>query len=154
MRTRQSAQTKIQTIASFRKVAPKSIQVKTAKDLVVDISKRYTRETKSMLKLKNNLEEIESVIKQIKMATLCSHAKEIFPRCVHKLHVFSDYFYTSLYITNSLIFRIKSQIESNFKLIKENDIGQMHHEFLNFKEKVAEEQQHVLLHNFSKEEEQ
>ncbi|XP_065354589.1 uncharacterized protein LOC135949058 [Calliphora vicina] len=129
-KSRKSAQLKIQTVAGFKRIAPKQMQAKTSKpaDLVVNISKRYTRETKSMLKLKNQLEDIESVIKQIKMATLCSKAKEIFPR-------------------------IQSQVESNFKLIKQNDIGQIHHEFLTFKEKVAAERESILLHNFSEQEE-
>ncbi|XP_023298673.2 uncharacterized protein LOC111681180 [Lucilia cuprina] len=129
-KSRKSAQQKIQTVAGFKKIAPKQVQAKTSKaaDLVVNVSKRYTRETKSMLKLKNQLEDIESVIKQIKMATLCSKAREIFPR-------------------------FQSQVESNFKLIKQNDIGQIHHEFLTFKEKLAAEQESVLLHNYSEQEE-
>lgn len=81
-KSRKSVQLKMQTIVGFKKFSPKQSQAKSAKpaDLVVDMSKRYTRETKSMLKLKNQLEDIESVIKQIKMATLCSKAREIFPR--------------------------------------------------------------------------
>ncbi|KAM7361458.1 LOW QUALITY PROTEIN: uncharacterized protein ACRADG_012075 [Cochliomyia hominivorax] len=115
-KSRKSALLKVQTIAGFRKVPSKQVPTKTSKapDLVLNMSKRQ-------------LEDIETVIKQIKMATLCSKAREIFPR-------------------------IKSQVDSNFKLIKQNDIGQIHHEFISFKEKLAAEKQSVLLHNFSEEE--
>lgn len=82
-KSRQRSQAKIQALIALRKVTTKALQGKAPKDLVVDISKRFTRETKSMINLRNNLEDIESVIKQIKMATLCSHAKEIFPRYPH-----------------------------------------------------------------------
>lgn len=81
-KSRKSVQRKIKTVVGFRKIAPKQNHVKTSKaeQLVVNASKRYTRETKSMLVLKSQLEDIESVIKQIKMATLCFKAKDIFPR--------------------------------------------------------------------------
>lgn len=79
-KVRRGTHQKIKTVAAFNKITPK-IQVKSkTADLVVNASKRYARETQSMLKLKTHLEKVESTIKKIKMATLCSTAKQIFPR--------------------------------------------------------------------------
>uniref|UniRef100_A0A1A9WFL9 Uncharacterized protein n=1 Tax=Glossina brevipalpis TaxID=37001 RepID=A0A1A9WFL9_9MUSC len=130
-KSRKSTQLKLAVLMDFRRTSLKrfSNTVKAPKEsLVINIAKRYTRETKSMLKLKNQLEEIETIIKQIKVATLCSRATEIFPR-------------------------IKVQMEHNIKLMKRNEIGTISNEFLIFKNKVAEEQESVLLHNYFEEEE-
>lgn len=43
-------------------------------------SRLYERETHSMLLLKNVLKVIEGVIRDLKVGTLCSQAKEIYPR--------------------------------------------------------------------------
>ncbi|KAI9579799.1 hypothetical protein GQX74_000587 [Glossina fuscipes] len=130
-KSRKSTQFKLSVIMGFKRTSLKRFSnlAKLPKEnVVVNISKRYTRETKSMLKLKEQLEEIEIIIKKIKVATLCSRATEIFPR-------------------------IKVQMEHNIKLMKRNEIGTISNEFLIFKNKVAEEQESVLLHNYFEEEE-
>lgn len=45
-------------------------------------------------------------------------------------------------------------MEHNIKLMKRNEIGTISNEFLIFKNKVAEEQESVLLHNYFEEEEE
>lgn len=86
-KSRKSTQFKLSVINGFKRTSLKRFSnlAKLPKEnLVINISKRYTRETKSMLKLKNQLEEIEIIIKKIKVATLCSRATEIFPRYANK----------------------------------------------------------------------
>ncbi|XP_005187107.2 uncharacterized protein LOC101888436 [Musca domestica] len=129
-KSRKSAQIKLENLTSFNESDVKPGQPKGPKppELVVNMAKHYTRETKSMLSLQHELESIEAVIKQIKEATLCSKATEIFPR-------------------------IKTQVEINFKLIKQNELGHMQTDYLAFKERVAAEQQSILLNNYFEEEE-
>uniref|UniRef100_A0A1I8MMF5 DUF4200 domain-containing protein n=1 Tax=Musca domestica TaxID=7370 RepID=A0A1I8MMF5_MUSDO len=129
-KSRKSAQIKLENLTSFNESDAKPGQPKGPKppELVVNMAKHYTRETKSMLSLQHELESIEAVIKQIKEATLCSKATEIFPR-------------------------IKTQVEINFKLIKQNELGHMQTDYLAFKERVAAEQQSILLNNYFEEEE-
>lgn len=43
-------------------------------------SKRYVRDTRSMVILKHVLKVVESTIKEVKFVTLCSQAREIYPR--------------------------------------------------------------------------
>lgn len=50
-----------------------------------DIQEHYVRHTPSMLKLKTQLSTIESTIKNLKFVTLCSQAREIYPRIKHQL---------------------------------------------------------------------
>lgn len=50
-------------------------------------------------------------------------------------------------------FRIKSQVENNIRLVKKNEIGTIRNEFLMFKNKVAAEQESVLIHNYFDDEE-
>jgi len=42
--------------------------------------KRYDRETASMMELKNQVEDVEKVMKLIKNATSCAKSLEVFPR--------------------------------------------------------------------------
>ncbi|XP_073819510.1 uncharacterized protein [Musca autumnalis] len=130
-KSRKSAQIKLDSISGLNDSEfrpPGQAKGPKPPELVVNMAKHYTRETKSMLSLQHELETIEKVIKQIKEATLCSRATEIFPR-------------------------IKTQVEINFKLIKQNDLDQMQNDFLAFKEKIAAEQQSILLNNYFEEEE-
>ncbi|XP_075146132.1 uncharacterized protein LOC142220741 [Haematobia irritans] len=129
-KSRRQAQIDLQTISRMQKSNDQTDQSKDHKEpkLVINMAKHYARETKSMMSLKTELETIESVIKQIKVATLCSHAADIFPR-------------------------IRSQMENNFKLFKQNNMGQFHTDFLAFKKKLASEQQSILLNNYFEQEE-
>lgn len=83
---RRNNQQKMQSLTGFKiQKSTAKLNVNTYKtikepEFIIDISKRYTRETKSLLKLKSQLEDIETIIKKIKMETLCSKATEIYPR--------------------------------------------------------------------------
>lgn len=44
-------------------------------------------------------------------------------------------------------------MENNIRLVKKNEIGTIRNEFLIFKDKVASEQESVLLHNYFDDEE-
>jgi len=44
------------------------------------VRKHYVRDTRSMSALKTELEKIKSTIKNLKFVTLCSQAREIYPR--------------------------------------------------------------------------
>lgn len=82
-KSRKTLQVRVQMInANKLGRTSKPIGLKTPKEAEQqpNFAKRYTRETASMLKLKSQLEEIENVIKKIKMETLCSKSTEIFPR--------------------------------------------------------------------------
>uniref|UniRef100_A0A1I8NS64 Uncharacterized protein n=1 Tax=Stomoxys calcitrans TaxID=35570 RepID=A0A1I8NS64_STOCA len=127
---RKQTQIKLQNISSYKKSSPHPDQSKVAKaqQFVINMSKHYARETKSMLVLKNELESIETVINQIKIVTLCSHARDIFPR-------------------------FRSQTQDNLQLMKENEISHLHNDFLTFKEQVASQQQSILMNNYYEEEE-
>lgn len=82
-KSRKALQQRIQVINAHkagRSSKPTGLKAPKEGEQQPHFSKRYTRETASMLKLKAQLEEIENVIKKIKMETLCSKATEIFPR--------------------------------------------------------------------------
>lgn len=67
---------------NFRKMIsgrPPAKQAKSQDNHFIKI-RRYVRETKSMLSLKEQFEKIEEIIKKIQIATLCSKEKDIYPR--------------------------------------------------------------------------
>ncbi|EDV41806.2 uncharacterized protein Dana_GF17661 [Drosophila ananassae] len=89
--------------------------------------RRYVRETRSMMILKLELKAVEKIIKEVKFVTLCSQAKEIYPR-------------------------MKSQVENNEKLHRKIVSAMLEHEMLNTKEKCANVLKGVLINNLSDEE--
>ncbi|KAH8417083.1 hypothetical protein KR222_002894, partial [Zaprionus bogoriensis] len=88
---------------------------------------RFVRDTQSMTILKHVLKSIERTIKEVKFVTLCSQAREIYPR-------------------------MKSQVDNNEKLHRliENDM--LAHEMLETKMKCATVLKGVLVNNLSEEE--
>ncbi|XP_014097124.1 uveal autoantigen with coiled-coil domains and ankyrin repeats [Bactrocera oleae] len=128
-KSRKSMQTKLQMMSQYRKEGKRASVPKLAQKPEDPLSnaKRYVRETASMLFLKNELEVIEDTIKQVKFATLCSQAKEIYPR-------------------------IKSQVENNFKLNKMIENDMLGHQTLETKMKRAEVLEGILVNNLSEQE--
>lgn len=49
--------------------------------------------------------------------------------------------------------RIRTQIENNKRLMRGDEVDTIQNEFLIFKDKVANEQQFILLYNFFRDEE-
>lgn len=89
--------------------------------------RKYVRETNSMIRLQNQLNNVERTIKKIRFVTLCSRAREIYPR-------------------------IKSQVENNLKLEREIERGTLGHNSLEIKMKRAEVLEGVLVNNLSEDE--
>ncbi|XP_034488067.1 uncharacterized protein LOC117792159 [Drosophila innubila] len=128
-KSRKNLQAKLQMLASLKK--PPIVQTTHARHKE-EISKtanpkRYVRETRSMEILKLVLKSIENTIKEVKFVTLCSQAREIYPR-------------------------MKSQVDNNEKLHRliENDM--LAHEMLETKMKCANVLRGVLVNNLSEEE--
>ncbi|XP_017849560.1 uncharacterized protein LOC108604547 isoform X1 [Drosophila busckii] len=129
-KTRKNLHAKLQMLASFKK--PMSLIAAAPAKAKEEISatadpKRYVRETQSMLMLKLELKSIESTMREVKFVTLCSQAREIYPR-------------------------MKSQVNENEKLHRliENDM--LGHEMLETKMKCATVLKGVLVNNLSEEE--
>ncbi|XP_064550231.1 uncharacterized protein LOC135436541 [Drosophila montana] len=89
--------------------------------------KRYLRETHSMLLLKKVLNVVEKVIKEVKLNTLCSQAREIYPR-------------------------MKSQVENNENIRRIAEREGMTRYALEDRMKLASVLQDVLVNNLSEEE--
>ncbi|KRF78910.1 uncharacterized protein Dvir_GJ10921, isoform C [Drosophila virilis] len=127
-RSRKNLREKLKILVSLQKpaavVGPPKDKLKpvTAED-----TQRYVRETRSMASLKNQSRSIEETIKNLKYVTLCSQAKEIFPR-------------------------VKGQVQNNKSLRRkiENDL-QAHH-MLRSKMKCTTVLDEVLVNNLSEEE--
>lgn len=85
-KSRKNLQEKLKMMAAFKNVRPITPLALTAHGkLKVEIppsanSKRYVRETRSMLVLKLVLKSVEKTIEEVKFVTLCSQAREIYPR--------------------------------------------------------------------------
>ncbi|KAH8310265.1 hypothetical protein KR044_000324, partial [Drosophila immigrans] len=125
-KSRKNLQAKLQMLTSLQK--PTTTQVRNKDEISKTADpKRYVRETRSMMILKLVLKSIESTIKEVKFVTLCSQAKEIYPR-------------------------MKSQVDNNVKLHRliENDM--LGHEMLETKMKCANVLKGVLVNNLSEEE--
>ncbi|XP_051863268.1 uncharacterized protein LOC133837566 isoform X2 [Drosophila sulfurigaster albostrigata] len=125
-KSRKNLQAKMQMLTSLQKQPTTQIRNKEEISKTAD-PKRYVRETRSMMILKLVLKSIESTIKEVKFVTLCSQAKEIYPR-------------------------MKSQVDNNVKLHRliENDM--LGHEMLETKMKCANVLKGVLVNNLSEEE--
>ncbi|KAH8359707.1 hypothetical protein KR093_008424, partial [Drosophila rubida] len=125
-KSRKNLQAKLQMLTSLQKVPTTQVRNKEEISKTAD-PKRYVRETRSMMILKLVLKSIESTIKEVKFVTLCSQAKEIYPR-------------------------MKSQVDNNVKLHRliENDM--LGHEMLETKMKCANVLKGVLVNNLSEEE--
>ncbi|KAH8278655.1 hypothetical protein KR018_006638 [Drosophila ironensis] len=128
-RSRKNLQSKMQMLASLKKPGATSIIVTRPKDAAGTSSnlKRYVRETQSMMILKLELKAVEKTIKEVKFVTLCSQAKEIYPR-------------------------MKSQVDNNDKLHRMIVNDMLAHEMLETKMKCASVLKGVLVNNLSEEE--
>ncbi|XP_001359747.1 uncharacterized protein [Drosophila pseudoobscura] len=129
-KSRKNLQMKLQMLASLKKppVAGSVVHTKNKEEAPPTANlKRYVRETQSMLVLKLELKSIEKIIKEVKFVTLCSQAKEIYPR-------------------------MKSQVDNNDKLHRMIVNDMLAHEMLETKMKCASVLKGVLVNNLSEEE--
>ncbi|KAL7728292.1 hypothetical protein ACLKA6_007398 [Drosophila palustris] len=127
-KSRKNLQAKMKMLASLKK--PTTVFVPAEKPPRVSTQEtdgHYVRQTRSMMKLKLELANIESTIKDLKFITLCSQAKEIYPR-------------------------VKRQLENNanLKLTIQRDL--QNRQMLRNKTAYAGLLQSVLLNNLSEEE--
>ncbi|TDG42786.1 hypothetical protein AWZ03_010798 [Drosophila navojoa] len=82
-KARVNLQNKIQMLASLQQQQPKAVNqriVVETKEIPSANPRRYVRQTYSMERLKMQLQSIEKTIKELKLVTLCSQAKEIYPQ--------------------------------------------------------------------------
>ncbi|KAH8359706.1 hypothetical protein KR093_008423, partial [Drosophila rubida] len=80
-KSRANLQSKMQLLSTLLKPQRKSMPVQKVKEGPPPSAnpKHYVRSTRSMLALKTQLQTIEKTIKTLKIVTLCSQAREIFP---------------------------------------------------------------------------
>ncbi|KAH8375055.1 uncharacterized protein LOC110188405 [Drosophila serrata] len=128
-KSRKNLQMKLQMLATLKKPGAVSTANYTkAKEAPPTTNlKRYVRETQSMMILKLELKAVEKTIKEVKFVTLCSQAKEIYPR-------------------------MKSQVDNNDKLHRMIVNDMLAHEMLETKMKCASVLKGVLVNNLSEEE--
>ncbi|EDW59505.1 uncharacterized protein [Drosophila virilis] len=131
-KSRKSLQAKLHMLSSFKIAKPLGSLLVTrgkAKEEIPPSAdpKRYLRETRSMLVLKLMLKSVEKTIKEVKFVTLCSQAREIYPR-------------------------MKSQVDNNEKLHRIIECDMLAHEMLETKMKCANVLKGVLVNNLSEEE--
>ncbi|KAH8250062.1 hypothetical protein KR026_004468 [Drosophila bipectinata] len=128
-KSRKNLQAKLQMLASLKKPGGTSIITfnKPKEAAPTTNLKRYVRETQSMMILKLELKAVEKTIKEVKFVTLCSQAKEIYPR-------------------------MKSQVDNNDKLHRMIVNDMLAHEMLETKMKCASVLKGVLVNNLSEEE--
>ncbi|EDV93398.1 uncharacterized protein LOC6564419 [Drosophila grimshawi] len=128
-KSRKNLQAKLQMLGSFKpRKNVGSINAKHEKEMPQSADpNRYFRETRSMLVLKLVLKSVEKTITEMKMVTLCSQAREIYPR-------------------------MKSQVDNNEKLRRTIESDMMAHEMLEDKMKSANVLKGVLVNNLSEEE--
>ncbi|KAH8369389.1 hypothetical protein KR009_009634 [Drosophila setifemur] len=128
-KSRKNLQAKLQMLASLKKPGTTSIvNFNKPKEAAPTTNlKRYVRETQSMMILKLELKAVEKTIKEVKFVTLCSQAKEIYPR-------------------------MKSQVDNNDKLHRMIVNDMLAHEMLETKMKCASVLKGVLVNNLSEEE--
>ncbi|XP_039489994.1 uncharacterized protein LOC120450850 [Drosophila santomea] len=128
-KSRKNLQHKLQMLSALKKPAGTSIvNFNKPKEAAPTTNlKRYVRETQSMMILKLELKAVEKTIKEVKFVTLCSQAKEIYPR-------------------------MKSQVDNNDKLHRMIVNDMLAHEMLETKMKCASVLKGVLINNLSEEE--
>ncbi|XP_017104560.2 uncharacterized protein [Drosophila bipectinata] len=128
-RFRNTLQAQMQTLTAYRRSrGPSAMNFNKTKEAApLNDIRRYVRETRSMMILKLELKAVEKIIKEVKFVTLCSQAKEIYPR-------------------------MKSQVENNEKLHRKIVGSMLNHEMLNTKERCANVLKGVLVNNLSDEE--
>ncbi|XP_055851175.1 uncharacterized protein LOC129915587 [Episyrphus balteatus] len=130
-KARRNISSKLQWVQNYKKRAQqrqadlRKLQAKG--EGTINYFKRYVRETPSMMELKWELESIETTIKRVKFATLCSKATEVYPR-------------------------IKKQIEDNQRLHKVLDGDMVVHQSTEKKLERADVMRGILEHNLTKEE--
>lgn len=81
---RNNLQTQMLTLSTYRRTRGPSMMNFNKQREVAPLNdiRRYVRETRSMIILKLELKAVEKIIKEVKFVTLCSQAKEIYPRFV------------------------------------------------------------------------
>nr|AAX33649.1 Dbuz\CG14609c-PA [Drosophila buzzatii] len=129
-KARKNFQGKIQIIASLQQQQPRAVNqrnVVEAKEIPSADPKRYVRETRNMAWLKLQLQSIEKTIKELKLVTLCSQAKEIYSQ-------------------------FKGQVESNVLLDRKIEHDMQTHNALMSKMNRANVLQDVLINNLTEEE--
>ncbi|XP_064550277.1 uncharacterized protein LOC135436568 [Drosophila montana] len=126
-KSRKNLRAKLQILNSLKKpvVSGQPVVVK-VKELSAD-PKRYVRKTKSMQALKAQLRSIEKTIKNLKLKTLCSQAKEIYPR-------------------------IKGRFKDNVNMRRKNEHDWQSKQMLRTKKKCATLLSALLINNLSEEE--
>ncbi|XP_032289696.1 uncharacterized protein [Drosophila virilis] len=125
-KSRKNLQAKIQILNSLKKPVVTGPPVVKVREILAD-PKRYVRETESMHTLKVQLLAIEKTIKNLKLTTLCSQAKEIYPR-------------------------IKSKFEENVKLCRKTEHDWQCKRMLLTKKQCARMLSDLLINNLSEEE--
>lgn len=127
-RVRRNVASKLQMMQTYKKKAEQRQadlrKLQNKGEGIIDYSKRYVRETPSMLNLKWEVEAIEIIIKRVKFATLCSKATEVYPR-------------------------IKKQIRDNQRLHQILDGEKIVHKYTKEKLKRADVMRGILEHNLS-----
>ncbi|XP_034116398.1 uncharacterized protein LOC117576003 isoform X1 [Drosophila albomicans] len=128
-KSRNNLQAKLLMLASLKKPPTAFVPVaeKPPRMSVEETDAHYVRQTRSMLKLKSELAAIETTIKNLKFVTLCSQAREIYPR-------------------------VKGQLENNLKLKLNVELDLQNHQMRRTKMKYTQMLQDVLLNNLSEEE--
>ncbi|XP_034485649.1 ankyrin repeat domain-containing protein 26-like [Drosophila innubila] len=128
-KSRKNLQSKMQMLSSLLKRHTPSVPVHKAKEELTASAdpRRYVRETKSMTVLKVELQSIEKTIKELKLVTLCSQAREIFPN-------------------------VRTQMENNKKLDRLIQLKFLKRSDLETKMKCTSMLQNVLVNNLSEEE--
>ncbi|KAH8340750.1 cingulin-like protein 1 [Drosophila kikkawai] len=128
-KSRKNLQMKLQMLATLKKPGTTTLMNfnKAKESPKTKNLKRYVRETQSMMILKLELKAVEKTIKEVKFVTLCSQAKEIYPR-------------------------MKSQVDNNDKLHRMIVKDMLSHEMLETKMKCASVLKGVLVNNLSEEE--
>lgn len=83
---RNNLQTQMLTLSAYRRSRGPSVMNfnKPREAPPLNDIRRYVRETRSMMILKLELKAVEKIIKEVKFVTLCSQAKEIYPRFVFR----------------------------------------------------------------------
>lgn len=128
-KSRKNLQSKMQLLSSLLKPHITSAPTHKVKAEILASSDpmRYVRETQSMAVLKVELQSIEKTIKELKLVTLCSQAREIFPN-------------------------VRDQLENNKKLSRLIKLNIFRRGDLDTKLKCTSMLQDVLVNNLSEEE--
>ncbi|KAH8310668.1 hypothetical protein KR044_002459, partial [Drosophila immigrans] len=128
-KSRKNLQSKMQILSTLLKPHKKSVTAQKVKEDLPPSTdpKHYVRTTNSMQALKREMQTIEKTIKDLKMVTLCSQAREIFPN-------------------------VKNKFDGNMKLKRQIEFNLLSRGHLDTKMKCTTMLQDVLVNNLSEEE--